>query len=206
MTRRAMSSAIFSLDCEHRVIERVLGALDRFAVDPILVPVPVWARAMDFLSNFADGLHHAKEEEVLFPALAERGLPAQQGPVACMLRDHDAGRELRQSMASALPMLGSDPAAARTLTDRTREYVLLMRFHIQKEDTVLFPLADSLFDDPARQRISRRFGEVIEARVNGDDVSRYLAVADELAAVAEAHGPAPAEIAPRAPVVVRMPR
>lgn len=206
MNAGARSSAIQSLDCEHRVIERVLDALDRFAANPIQVPVPVWARAMDFLSHFADGLHHAKEEEVLFPTLQSLGLPLDSGPVACMLHDHAAGRELRRAMAAALPMLGADPEAARTLAERTREYVQLMRFHIKKEDSVLFPLADSMFDEGTKHQVSRRFAEVAEKRVCREDVNGYLAIADVLTATAEALGPAAMDARPRAPVVVRLPR
>ena len=31
--------------------------------------------ALDFFRHFADGCHHAKEENLLFPLLKERGMP-----------------------------------------------------------------------------------------------------------------------------------
>ena len=38
--------------------------------------------AVDFVRNFADRCHHAKEEGNLCPRLEARGLPSQDGPVA----------------------------------------------------------------------------------------------------------------------------
>jgi len=42
---------------------------------------------------FADGLHHAKEEDLLFPALIRKGFSPEQGPVAVMLAEHVKGRD-----------------------------------------------------------------------------------------------------------------
>jgi hemerythrin-like domain-containing protein len=39
---------------------------------------------VDIIRNFADGLHHAKEENIFFPALEKKGFSANQGPVAIM--------------------------------------------------------------------------------------------------------------------------
>lgn len=43
---------------------------------------------IDIIRNFADGLHHAKEENMFFPALGLKGFSSEQGPVAVMLHEH----------------------------------------------------------------------------------------------------------------------
>lgn len=173
-----------TLDDEHRVIEKVLDALDRFRKRPDAVPVPVWAQALDFLKCFADGLHHAKEETVLFPMLAEHGLPSEGGPLACMLHDHSTGRELRAAMSAALPMLGADPEAAKRLSDAAGDYVGLMRFHIRKEDGMLFPMAKSMLDPAAQRKLASEFERVSAKELPEDEVARYLQLAEDLALAA----------------------
>jgi hemerythrin-like domain-containing protein len=46
---------------------------------------------IDIIRNFADGLHHAKEENLFFPALESKGFSAQQGPVSVMLHEPYSG-------------------------------------------------------------------------------------------------------------------
>lgn len=179
-------SALDALRQEHRLIERVLDALDRFREDPTAVPVAVWGKALDFLSRYADGLHHVKEEDVLFPLLRERGLPAHGGPVGCMIHDHEAGRELRRAMGMQLPLLGVDPDNATRLAARTAEYVAMMRFHIHKEDQILFPLADSLIDAVEQRRLALQFDHATGKAMTPDEVRTYTDIADELGKVAEA--------------------
>lgn len=90
-------------------------------------------------------------------------------------------------------MFGADPASERTLRESALEYVQLLRFHIQKEDQVLFPLADSLFDPDAQRVLSRRFAEVVARRTDVSAVAHYTAIADELIAVAAGLGPVAVE-------------
>lgn len=122
-----------TLDGEHRIIEKVLTALEATASSD--VPVSFYERAIDFIVHFADGCHHAKEEETLFPMLAQRGIPHEMGPIGVMLEEHRAGREYVAAMRELIP--GGDlPALGRT----ARAYAALMRDHIAKEDQVLFPM------------------------------------------------------------------
>ena len=68
---------------EHRVIERVLDALET-AANRLTTGSPVrpgvFLQAADFIKGFVDGCHHKKEEGVLFPALEAAGIPAEGGP------------------------------------------------------------------------------------------------------------------------------
>ena len=65
-----MIKATDILKNDHRVIERVLGALEMGSAR-LRSGHPVrpgfFLDAADFIRGFADGWHHCKEERVLFP-------------------------------------------------------------------------------------------------------------------------------------------
>ena len=82
---------------EHEMIERALEVLKREAEKlPAKVPdMLVLQRAIDFLLQFGDRIHNKKEEEVLFPLMVKRGIPAD-GPIRVMLSEHESERNLRE--------------------------------------------------------------------------------------------------------------
>src|SRR5262249_46340108 len=76
------------LSDEHRVIERVLVALQKLTTKPVEKSLDCWKKVLDFFSHFADQCHHFKEEQVLFPAMEERGIPRDGGSIGMMLMEH----------------------------------------------------------------------------------------------------------------------
>jgi hemerythrin-like domain-containing protein len=169
---------------EHRAIERMLAILEEAAqrlergqrVRPDL-----FREAVDFVRNFADRCHHAKEEENLFPRMEARGVPRQGGPLAVMLREHDQGRAHVATIAGAIGAYESgDESAARTIAENARAYVGVLRGHIMKEDSVLFPMADRVLILDDQQELVERF-EQIETEVMGPGVhERYHRLLDDL--------------------------
>ena len=89
------------LSDEHRIIERVLDAVQRLALAPARQNVEHWQKALEFIRGFADQCHHCKEEQVLFPALEAHGIPTEGGPVGMMLLEHEEGRSLVRAMMDA---------------------------------------------------------------------------------------------------------
>jgi hemerythrin-like domain-containing protein len=65
-----------------------------------------------------------------------------------MLEEHAAGRALLRTMETG-------PAGERVAA--ARRYVNLLREHIDKENDVLFPLAESVLDERDQARICREF-------------------------------------------------
>lgn len=171
-----------SLKHDHRVIEKVLAALESLAGAPE-APLDVWKKAIDFIKNFADRCHHLKEEKVLFPALEDRGIPREGGPVGMMLAEHEEGRGHVQEMAAMLTLAEQDPKKAMTmLRETTMEYVRLLRQHIQKEDEVLFEIADGALTPAEQEKLLHEFAEH-EAKEIGTGVhEKYLKIAQELEA------------------------
>jgi hemerythrin-like domain-containing protein len=127
-----------------RLVERLGQRLERGA----RIDGTVRERLVQFLTAFVDGCHHAKEERELFPALERAGVPRDNGPIGIMLADHESARALIPLMA------GEDPRPAGAAMSR---YAALMRVHIEKENGILFRLADMVLPDAAQQALADAF-------------------------------------------------
>jgi hemerythrin-like domain-containing protein len=140
-----MSKAIDDLKHEHEAILTALQILDSMIVAGKQVPREDILDFIGFLKEFADKCHHGKEEGVLFPALVNAGLPQQGGPVGVMLNEHELGRRHIQDMESA----AGDPPDYAGFAHAAGQYSALLKEHIQKENEVLFAMAEQIL--PAEQ-------------------------------------------------------
>ena len=169
---------------EHRLIERVLDAVEQRASALQDGPFPgdFFRKAVDFIRNFADGRHHFKEEECLFPMLGEHGLPKEGGPVACMLHEHTLGRECVAGISNNLEAAeaGSKEAAA-LVRQNALAYVELLRQHIYKEDNILFRMARQLIAGTEAERLYASYAGA-ETRCAPEE--KYRRLAEELEAQA----------------------
>lgn len=173
-----------TLSEEHMVIMRVLAALEKASTrleagEP--VPPGFFIEAAEFIKGFADGCHHKKEEGVLFPAMVQAGLPREAGPIAVMLSEHEEGRRLTRGMRQAAESLASGDENARAeVVANAMGYVRLLRQHIQKEDYILFPMADKVIPTAQHQQVAEAF-EKVEHEETGEGVhEKYLAMAERL--------------------------
>ncbi len=142
---------------EHRLIEQVLDAIDGMLIEGSF-DAGFLTGALDFLRNFADGCHHEKEEQHLFPALELAGVPRVGGPIDCMLQDHDEGRGLLRVVESNLAAAGRGENPARTaVCSALRRYVEMLRRHIEKEDNILFVIAENMLPPDRRSRMLKDF-------------------------------------------------
>ncbi len=166
---------------EHRVIERVLDALEAAARrlrDGDAVPPDLFMRAAEFIKGFADGCHHQKEEGVLFPAMQSAGIPGEGGPIGVMLAEHQEGRRLTGAMRGAAERLaGGDGRARAEVVQAALEYVDLLRAHIAKEDNVLFPMAEQVLEAPAQAEVAEGFRRVEHEETGPGVHQKYLDLA-----------------------------
>ncbi len=172
------------LTSEHRVIERVIAALEE-AVNRLSSGQPVspgfFIEAAEFIKGFADGCHHRKEEGVLFPTMNAYGVAVQGGPIGVMLAEHEQGRLFtRQMRESAQSLEDGDLSATDALIHNARGYVQLLRQHIFKEDNILFPFANQAIPLAMQDDVFERF-EQVEHEETGEGVhEKYLALAEKL--------------------------
>ena len=178
---------------EHRVIERVITSLETAAARLERgenVPPGFFLDAAGFVTGFADGCHHKKEEGVFFPTLVANGLPQRTGPIAVMLAEHEQGRvyirglrEAALSLEALGPAAGpaAGPTAARqAVVANAQGYARLLRAHIAKEDGVLFPMAAEVIPAAKQAAVVEEF-ERVEHEETGEGVhEKYLALADRL--------------------------
>ncbi|MBI5268026.1 MAG: hemerythrin domain-containing protein [candidate division Zixibacteria bacterium] len=172
------------LSAEHRVIETVIACLERIVeetrkngkLDKIAAE-----QAIDFIRNFADGCHHAKEEDRLFPAMEAKGMPRQGGPIGVMLIEHEYGRAFVRGMVEHLEK--STTGDSQAITEFSRHalgYAELLKQHIHKEDHILFPMADRFMSPDDEQVLMAQFNEA-EAHIGEGTHERLLGIAESLA-------------------------
>jgi hemerythrin-like domain-containing protein len=152
------------LMAEHELIERGLVLLDKAvaridAGQPLPDGFSAWAAR--FFQQFADKCHHAKEEDVYFPVLKQRGIPEPGGPIGVMLLEHVLGRDCVGRMNDASQ---AQPVDAHKFADAAKQYIPLLRQHIFKENNVLFRMAERVMSEADDAGVTSRFSQVEQER------------------------------------------
>ncbi len=172
------------LTSEHDTIKRVLAVLQnlvRRARDGDGWENDSFRSCVEFFRYFADAFHHAKEEDLLFPALEERGIQRDGGPIAVMLMEHARGREFVKQMADALAGVKNEAEAAREqLILAADEFYGLLSHHIYKEDNILFPMGDNVLTDDDQGKLHTRYCEVASRTFGDRSPEELIQIADEL--------------------------
>lgn len=139
---------------------------------------------LEFLKVFVDRCHHGKEEDHLFPAMERAGVPREGGPIGAMLHDHAAGREFIRAMGEAAPGVarGDGPAIGRFVKN-ARGYTELLLAHIDKEDNVLYPVAEARLPAGADAELSAAFAKVEEERVGHGRHEEFHRMMDRLKSI-----------------------
>lgn len=132
--------------------------------------------AVDLIKNYADGMHHAKEENLLFPKLGEHGFSNVQGPVGMMLQEHTIGREYVRGIAEALNLLKEGDLSGISLAYLNMfRYGELLENHIYKENNMLFRMADEALSDQEQESLYLKFQTVENQGVNGQTKNDFIA-------------------------------
>ena len=164
---------------EHKLILRMIALLECNARTTAAGTYSNWQfylDGVDFIRNYADRFHHAKEEDVLFEALVTNGMPRENSPVAAMLMEHDQGRTYVGAMESAArEALDGKAGQEGIVAENALAYVELLREHISKEDDILYPLAERVIPDTMRDAIIEGYAAA-EARTATNFTARYEAV------------------------------
>ncbi|KAL0219639.1 hypothetical protein P9112_005292 [Eukaryota sp. TZLM1-RC] len=141
-----------------------------------LYDVALAGKFLRFFSEYADDVHHQKEEKILFVTAEQHSFPVKGGPIEVMLLEHDHNRELMQAMKKAL---ANDDVSAFIAAGF--EYVQHLTQHIYKEDEILFKLLDSHFNDSIHAQLSKAYEQVDHDR--RDSVGELLRLMGEVEGV-----------------------
>jgi len=176
--------AIKTLRDEHRSFLRILSALEEYVArltgEGAAEPADL-ARFVHLFREYVDVGHHEKEEGALFPALWAHGFAQGSGPTAVMLHEHETGRALVRALAEL-----AGRVAAWTEADRAqvaviaRRYLALLEAHIEKENEILFRMAELRLPESALAELGERFALIAAERdlgplerLAGELVARY---------------------------------
>lgn len=169
-----------SLEREHALIETVLDALDGWAAT---CPTDghasraVLGEFVLFIKEFIDGVHHRREEEVVFSRLAS-------GARAVLLHERALGVELAGSLERLLARPVEWDAEERAeVALAAQAYAALMRQHICKEGSLLGPLLGAA-DTPEGgvEGLRAEFARHDAAPGRAADIARLTALGGSLAA------------------------
>ncbi len=171
---------------DHDVIERLCRVL--FAASQRLqkgedVDPQIFRKGVDFIRNFADKCHHSKEEDNLFPAMEKQGVPKEGGPIGMMLIEHDEGREHVRELSSALDKYESgDKSAAvkNAIVGHAIGYARLLTQHIDKENNILYAIADDVLSSAEQNALFDRFEKIEEETIGRAKHAEYVQLVGEL--------------------------
>lgn len=166
---------------EHQLILRMLALLEKNALlteEGSFHDYQFYLDGVDFIRNYADRFHHAKEEDILFEALIENGMPRANSPVAAMLMEHDLGRAFVRGMEEAATRaLNGEAGREEALVANARGYLELLREHISKEDDILYPLAERVIPAEKRDGIVDGYRKAEEKAAKGLE-AHYRAIVE----------------------------
>ncbi|MBI2630116.1 hemerythrin domain-containing protein [Candidatus Pacearchaeota archaeon] len=147
---------------EHKNILKVIDALNAECNElenGAEIDKEFFIKAIDFIRNYADKFHHAKEEDILFKELCKPEAKMHCNPTEQMLYEHDLGRGFVKEMEKAV--LEGDK---EKLIENSRSYAQLLREHIYKEDNILYPMADESLSYKTEKSMIARFDKVEKSK------------------------------------------
>jgi hemerythrin-like domain-containing protein len=168
-----MNKCVESMMQEHELIVEVLASLQ--AMSEKLASAAAVSRqdVADFgrfFRDFADKCHHGKEEDRLFVKMVEAGFAQDSGPVAVMLAEHDAGRQEVRGLLAIGNGHGSLSAQERArVIQYASQFVPLLYAHIQKENNILYPMAQNTISPEEFQLLDQSceaFDEEVGGQIN----------------------------------------
>jgi len=127
---------------EHDVILDRLNAMENWIKTKSENDVSVVRNFISFVKEYVDEYHHNKEEDFYFRWIIEKNPSFEKGPIACMLGEHNQGRDLIKAIEQCLQNHHFQKIDSLVL-----EFSQLLRNHISKENSVLYKAADQLDEE-----------------------------------------------------------
>lgn len=173
-----MASALEFIREEHRNIARILHTLEDLAEDDAVlargVKSGLIAAMLHYLRVFPYAIHHPKEEQELFPAVAAKDSNAAV-IVAALLKDHAKGYALLQEIDAAIAAAGTAPGLAR-LKAAIRAYVGHKHRHIEQEEREILPVAEQILDVETLAAMKQAFAASTKSKSSDDIRTKFEAL------------------------------
>jgi hemerythrin-like domain-containing protein len=179
---------IKDLKMEHDAVRMTLRILDkicqRIEKSGEIMDLQQLDQLLGFFKVFVDKCHHGKEEDLLFPALENVGVSREGGPIEVLLHEHQQGRDHVQAMNAALSQYreGNRKAAAE-FVKTARGYISLLDQHIDKENGVLFPLAEKHLSQHEQEILWEGFEMIETQKIGAGKHDEFHKMLDKLESV-----------------------
>jgi len=141
-----------------------------------------FAEILDFIRRYADGHHHRREELVLFPEMVDHleevaSIIIKHG----MLVEHDLIRAHVRALDEALKLYAQEPKTEYKLQVLTEAmaYANRLQQHVEKENNVVYPLADRGLSDDIKAKIDQTVKDM-EQEEGPEFVKGYMELLDRL--------------------------
>jgi regulator of cell morphogenesis and NO signaling len=108
--------------------------------------------------------HFREEEQALFPVLG-RHIDSASGPIAMLMEEHAIFRQLELQFEEAVAALeaGFRGGWEEKLCDAAESIARLLPAHIDKEESVLFPMAEDVLSADEWDQVRRLWNEALAA-------------------------------------------
>jgi hemerythrin-like domain-containing protein len=121
---------------------------------------------LEFIKTFADTCHHGKEEDILFVAMESAGIPRDSGPIGVMLKEHETGRSYVRNMSEAAGKYQAGGSVHRSqFVENAKKYTDLLTQHIDKEDNILYPMADMQLSEEMQRELIIQFNKLEQEKI-----------------------------------------
>lgn len=165
---------------EHQLILKYVDLMERYAAfslkhtdKPVLLEKA--SCFIEFIHEFADHFHHAKEEDILFRYLGVPGVLTHCNPVPQMLMEHEKARGFVQNMERAV-----HEKSLTALADNAVRYARLLTEHIYKEDNILYPMGEAGLSDEVKTALLKEYVQTDERLDSPAIWSKYEALGSKL--------------------------
>jgi hemerythrin-like domain-containing protein len=148
---------------EHEKVLQKLGALEE-VISHLDKKDEISAKLKELASFFSTDFwtHFAKEEEALFPEI-EKFIPREGGPTGMMLIEHEDLRNTNTELQPAIDAYLRDAdnlEAKGIIQEYGTHFIGVLRDHIDKENNILFMMADMHLDQTQIDKIIKLFYEI----------------------------------------------
>ncbi len=130
---------------EHEIINQTLDKILQLLEEATKDNLEEWEKFYNFVADYADGVHHKKEEDNYFEWMRQKSPELDQGPLKCMLKDHDTFREvIKSSKGHFVEFKVGNFENEENFKRLIGYYIQILQDHINKENFILFKFAESL--------------------------------------------------------------
>lgn len=170
---------------EHKNIKRMLEVLRKSCLSIMNgkeIDYTDFEMMIDFVRNYADNHHHAKEEKLLFNRMVDEiGGAAEKLVKFGMLVEHDLGRLYMKELEEALAKVkAGDYEAKIDVIAHAISYTHLLNRHIDKEDNVVYSFAKRALSEEILNKVNMECNAFEEEMNRAGVQNKYIEILELL--------------------------